>query len=187
MRYTGFNDEHPFALREVSATDFERLLWVLYPLCVLSFIVQSKLTNLTGREDPTKQPTTVEEWISVLKLSTKFQIDDVRPLAASRLHALPIDPIRKITIWDEYHLDPKLLTSSYVALCQRTEPLTLPMTMALGLKNFTKLAAARDIYHYNLGCLRCGRKVASKNRHSIAQAAVNSVFSPPLSLIKTQS
>ena len=32
MRYTGFNDEHPFALREISATDFERLLWVLYPL-----------------------------------------------------------------------------------------------------------------------------------------------------------
>ena len=32
MRYTGFNDEHPFVLREISATDFERLLWVLYPL-----------------------------------------------------------------------------------------------------------------------------------------------------------
>ena len=143
--------------------------------------MQSKLINLTRREDSTKQPTAVEEWLSVLKLSSKFQIDDVRPLAASRLHALPIDPIRKITIWDEYHLDHNLLTSSYVALCQRTEPLTLPMTMALGLKNFTKLAAARDIYHYNLGCLRCGRKVTSKERHSLAQAAVISVFSRPSS------
>ena len=141
--------------------------------------MQSKLINLTGREDATKQPTTVEEWLSVLKLSSKFQIEDVRPLAASRLHPLAIDPIRKITIWDEYHLDHNLLTSSYVALCQRTEPLTLPMTMALGLKNFTKLAAARDIYHYNLGCLRCGRKVTSKGRRSLAQAAVISVFSPP--------
>jgi hypothetical protein len=143
--------------------------------------------NLMVREDSTKQPTTVEDWLSVLKLSTKFQIDDIRPLAASKLHSLSIDPIRKITIWDEYHLDSKLLTSSYVALCQRIEPLTLQMTMALGLKNFTKLAAARDIYHYNLGCLRCGRKTTSKGRLSLAQAAVSSVFSLTPASIKTQS
>ncbi|KAK2463068.1 hypothetical protein APHAL10511_004723 [Amanita phalloides] len=165
-RYTGFDDKHPFVLREISAIDFERLLWVLYPL-----------------KDSTKQPATVEDWLSILKLSTKFQIDDIRPLAASNLHSTPIDPIRKITIWDEYHLDPKLLISSYVALCQRTEPLTLSMTMALGLKNFTRLAAARDIYHYNSGCFRCNRKTGSKERYSIAQAAVISVFLPPASPI----
>ncbi|KAF8627642.1 hypothetical protein AX15_004336 [Amanita polypyramis BW_CC] len=59
--YMGFDDEHPFVLREISATDFERLLWVLYPL-----------------NDTKKRPTTVEEWLSILKLSTKFQIDDIR-------------------------------------------------------------------------------------------------------------
>ncbi len=154
----------------------------------LSFLkMQCNLINLMVREDSTKQPTTVEDWLSVLKLSTKFQIDDIRSLAASKLHSLSIDPIRKITIWDEYHLDSKLLTSSYVTLCQRIEPLTLQMTMALGLKNFTKLAAARDIYHYNLGCLRCGRKTTSKKRLSLAQAAVSSVFSPTLSPVKTQT
>jgi hypothetical protein len=119
-----------------------------------SFVkMQSNLINSMVREDSTKQPTTVEDWLSVLKLSTKFQIDDVRPLAASKLHSLSIGPIREITIWDEYHLDSKLLTSSYVALCQRIEPLMLQMTIALGLKNSTILAAARDKYYYNLGCL----------------------------------
>ncbi|KAF8633426.1 hypothetical protein AX17_004597 [Amanita inopinata Kibby_2008] len=169
--YTGFDDERPFVLREISATDFERLLWVIYPL-----------------KDTSKQLSTVEAWLSILKLSTKFQIDEIRPLAASKLHTLPIDPIRKIAIWEEYHLDPELLMSSYVILCQRFEPLTLQMTMALGLKNFTRLAAARDIYHYNLGCLRCGRKVTAKQRQALAQAAVTGVFLPPsVSFSKSQS
>ncbi|PFH52182.1 hypothetical protein AMATHDRAFT_124347, partial [Amanita thiersii Skay4041] len=87
---------------------------------------------------------TVDAWLSVLKLTAKFQIDEVHSNAASALHTLPIDPIRKIAIWEEYRLDPTLLIPSYIALCERIEPLTLPMTMALGLKNFTKLAAARD-------------------------------------------
>ena len=138
-------------------------------------------------DDSLTKATTVETWLSILKLSTKFQIDDVRLLAASKLHILPIDPIRKITIWEEYRLDPKMVLSSYIALCQHTEPLTLPMTMALGLKNFTRLAAARDIYHHNLGCLRCGRKITSKERQSLARAAVTSIFLQPKSPTKSQS
>jgi hypothetical protein len=137
-------------------------------------------------DDSLAKATTVETWLSILKLSTKFQIDDFWLLAASKLHALPIDPIRKITIWEEYHLDPKMVISSYTALCQRTEPLTLPMTMALGLKNFTRLAAARDIYHYNLGCTRCGRKITSKERQSLAHAAVTSIFLRPNITNKSQ-
>ncbi|PFH52183.1 hypothetical protein AMATHDRAFT_119863, partial [Amanita thiersii Skay4041] len=31
-RYIGFDDAHPFVLREVSAADFEHLLWMIYPL-----------------------------------------------------------------------------------------------------------------------------------------------------------
>ncbi|KAM6502625.1 hypothetical protein JOM56_002602 [Amanita muscaria] len=161
-RYTGFDDEHPFVLHETSAADFERLLWVLLPLSDLS-----------------KQPATIEAWLSILKLATRFQMDDVRDLAAAKLNSIAIDPVRKIMIWEEYHLDPKMAISSYVALCQRIEPLTLSMTMALGLKNFTRLAAARDIYHYTLGCLRCRRKITSKERQSLAQDAVNSVFLVP--------
>lgn len=90
-------------------------------------------------------------------------------MAAARIHSSPIDPIRKIAIWEEYRLDPSLLVSSYVTLCRRVEPLTLAMTMSIGLKNFTQLAAWRDAYHYRVWC--SGRKTA-RERQVIAEEIV---------------
>jgi hypothetical protein len=124
------------------------------------------------------QPITVDDWVSILKLSTRYQIEDIRNLAVARLHALPVDPVRKIVIWEDYCLDPTLLVSSYVALCQRVEPLTLPMTMALGLKTFTKLAAARDLFHYRTG-FGCCTRLNHKEKQKIAEKVVGVVFSRP--------
>ncbi|KAF8070388.1 hypothetical protein FPV67DRAFT_1668245 [Lyophyllum atratum] len=119
----GFDDEHPFVLPEVEELDFVRLLWVLYPSNSHPFTTAK-----------------VDDWVSILKLASIYQIDDVRDLAIARLHSSQIGPIRKIAIWDKYHVDPNLLISSYVALCQRVDPLTIAMTMTIGLKQFTKLA-----------------------------------------------
>lgn len=120
----------------------------------------------------------MDDWVSILKLSTRYQIEDVRSLAVARLHALPLDPVRKIAIWEDYHLDSAHLTSSYVALCQRKEPLTLPMTMALGLKTFTKIAAARDVFHYRTG-FGCCKRLSQKDKQKIAEGVVRDVFSLP--------
>lgn len=139
-------------------------------------IVQTAL-NYFDSETRSYQTLTTDEWLSVLELASRYQIDDVHLLAVERLHALPIDPIRKIAIWEEYHLDQRLLLPSYVALCQRSEPLTLGMAMTLGLKNFTKLAAARDLYHQRLGCKSCGHS-STQGRRSLAQEIVASIFSP---------
>ncbi|KAF9460728.1 hypothetical protein BDZ94DRAFT_1265366 [Collybia nuda] len=160
-RLHGFDHNQPFVLHEVTENDFVRLLWVLYPsthqLC---------------------QPITAEDWVSILKLSTRYQIEDVRSQAMARLHALPLDPVRKIAIWKDYHLDSAHLTSSYVALCQRKEPLTLPMTMVLGLKTFTKVAAARDAFHYRIG-FGCCKQLDQKDKQRIAEEVVRDVFSRP--------
>ncbi|KDR75610.1 hypothetical protein GALMADRAFT_38208, partial [Galerina marginata CBS 339.88] len=87
---------------------------------------------------------TVDGLLSVLRLATSFQMERVRNIAMHQLRDLAIDPIRKIAIWEEFHLDPDLLLPAFATLCQRSEPLTLPMTMSLGIRNFTKVAASRD-------------------------------------------
>ncbi|GLB37347.1 hypothetical protein LshimejAT787_0403980 [Lyophyllum shimeji] len=158
MRLQGFDDEHPFVLHDVLEVDFVRLLRVLYP---------SNSRPFTAAK--------VDDWLSVLKLASVYQIDDVRELAVARLDASQIDPIRKIAIWEKYRLNPTLLIPSYVALCQRAEPLTIAMTMAIGLKNFTKLAAAREVYHERVGVGCCNRFTADK-RQSVAEEIIIQAF-----------
>lgn len=96
--------------------------------------------------------------------------------AMLQLHELPIDPIRKIAIWDEFHLDSDLLLPAYAALCQRSEPLTLPMTMSLGIRNFTKVAASRDLYRQRVGCCRCRESLGQEESQKIANEIVSVVF-----------
>ncbi|KAG5636941.1 hypothetical protein H0H81_006337 [Sphagnurus paluster] len=159
MRLCGFDDDHPFLLHDITEAEFVRLLWVLFPSNSHPFTMAS-----------------IADWVSILKLAHKYQIDDVRELAVLRLHASHIDPIRKIAIWDQYHLDTTLLTSSYVALCQRVEPLTLAMTMTIGLKNFTKLAAARDMYHQRLTSDGCCKSFTPEQKRIIAEDVVKQNF-----------
>lgn len=138
---------------------------------VNSFLGLNRLPSESG----VSKPTTVDEWLSVLKLSSKYEMDEIRQLATSHLRDLPINPIRRIAIWEEYHLNPDFLTSSYVQLCQLEEPLTLGMTMALGLKNFTKLSAAREIYQKRVGCISCARH-NHHDRRAIAEQSVAAAF-----------
>lgn len=119
----------------------------------------------------------MEEWLSILKLARKYQIEGIRELAAQHLQAMSIDPVRKITIWDAHQLDPAMLTSAYVELCKRVEPLTLDMTMALGIKKFTKVAAARDLYRQRIMACKCKRR-STKERQAVAEDIVSKLFTP---------
>jgi len=121
------------------------------------------------------KPTTVDEWLSVLRLSSKYEINESRQIAMSHLCDLPINPIRRIAIWGEYHLNPDFLIPSYVQLCQLDDSLTLGMTMALGLKNFTKLSAARETYRKRVGCVSCARH-NHYDRRALAEQCVTAAF-----------
>ncbi|KAF8963604.1 hypothetical protein BDZ97DRAFT_983750 [Flammula alnicola] len=163
----GYNDRRPLILHEVSELDFVRLLPILY---------------LEEPQSP-KKPSTIHELLSVLKLATNFQMERVRNIAMTHLHELSIDPIRKIAIWEEFHLDPDLLFPSFAALCQRSEPLTLPMTMSLGIRNFTKVAASRDLYRQRVGCCGCRKSLTVEESQAIADEIVAAVFAkrpPPI-------
>ncbi|CAA7260519.1 unnamed protein product [Cyclocybe aegerita] len=155
----GYNDRRPLVLREIAEADFICLVSLLFP----------------KESNPPKQPA-VDDMLSVLKLATSFQMDNIRTTAMNQLHSLPIDPIRKIAIWEEFHLDPDLLLPAYATLCQRSEPLTLSMTMTLGIRNFTKVAASRDYYRQRVGCCGCRKSLSVEESQAIAEEIVQIVF-----------
>lgn len=94
----------------------------------------------------------LDDQLSILKLATQFQMTSIREQAIDFLDGADIGPIRKIAIWNEYHLDQHRLLSAYVDLCTRREPIAIKDAMVLGLKMFVKLAEARDRLHAEMGC-----------------------------------
>jgi hypothetical protein len=118
----------------------------------------------------------VRELLAVLKLAAYFQMDTVITSVETQLRHLDIEPVRKIAIWDEYHLNPDLLLPSFATLCQRSEPLTLAMTMSLGIRNFTKVAASRDLFRQTVGCCGCRTSLSEEESQAIADKIVAVVF-----------
>ncbi|KAH9485604.1 hypothetical protein JR316_0002514 [Psilocybe cubensis] len=167
----GYNNKRPLILHQITEIDFVRLCSILFP----------------SPDKPAKIFHTVDALLSVLRVATSFQMERVRNIATDQLDDLPIDPIRKIAIWEEFHLDPDLLLSAFATLCQRSEPLTLPMTMSLGIRNFTKVAASRDLYRQRVGCCGCRTSLSSQESQSIANEIVSAIFvkQPPRRLDKS--
>ncbi|KAF8161357.1 hypothetical protein B0H34DRAFT_796162 [Crassisporium funariophilum] len=168
MPLVGYNDKRPLHLRDISSVDFARLLSILYP----------------SHPNTSKKQTTVDEFVAVLKLARNLQMDNVSKTVMSQLHELPIEPIRKIAIWEEFHFDPDLLLPSYATLCQRSEPLTMAMTMSLGLRNFTKVAASRDLYRQTVGCCGCRKSLSVKESQAIAEKIIATVFAKRSPLVE---
>ena len=177
LPYIGSNNQRPLILREISVVDFVSLISVLFPLYVLYFSSPfNPGLNYTRNVETPCKPLTVDELLGALKLARNFQMDEVGKTLTSLLHELPIEPVRKIAIWEEFHLDPDLLSSSYAALCQRSEPLTMAMTLSLGLWTFTKVAASRDFYRQRVGCCECRQNLSFEESQAIADEIVAAMF-----------
>lgn len=176
----GYNDRRPLVLYEVSTVDFLRLLPMLCPAYVphISYRSMSLRVTLDYRDNPDAPETThsLPQLFSILKLATRFQMDGIRHMAMLQLLALPMDPIRRIALWDEFHLDSELLLPSFATVTQRSEPLTMPMTMALGLRTFTNVAAARDLYRQRVGCCLCRKSLSEEESQAVAEDVVRIVF-----------
>ncbi|KAJ3575279.1 hypothetical protein NP233_g1205 [Leucocoprinus birnbaumii] len=160
-----FDDTHPLHLLETSSMDLEKLLQVLLPL----------------PNSPSPNLSSPEHYLSLLNIASKYHIPTITSLAAARLHTLPfpgLDPVRKIAIWDQYKLDPYLLRPSYVSLCQRDQSISLQMSLTLGIKRFTMLAAARESYREKVGCKSCGKRkgLSKKEKIKIAEEVVDELF-----------
>ncbi|KAH6908548.1 hypothetical protein BKA70DRAFT_1280152 [Coprinopsis sp. MPI-PUGE-AT-0042] len=81
-------DEKPIVLEGYKSEEFE---------CLLKILLHRSL-------EPFPPTLSKQEWLSVLKLATIWQMDKVRTIAIDRLSPLDLSPIEKIRYAREYHV-----------------------------------------------------------------------------------
>lgn len=112
--------------KDVKSDDFARLLDLLYP-----------------RTYGHVRLMTLEEWLSVLQLTTKWSFTDLRALSIRHLDALPkVSPIDKLLAGRTYDV-PHWISEAYVALCERATQLTLDECRQLSLEDVVNVNNAR--------------------------------------------
>ncbi|RPD57425.1 hypothetical protein L226DRAFT_554217 [Lentinus tigrinus ALCF2SS1-7] len=148
----GLDDDNPLHFSGISAVDFERLLWILYPTS--SNYGEWKARNL-------------DEWTSILSLATRWEFNDIRTLAIRQLQTLDgISPVDKVVLGREYEFSGRWVLSAYIALCERSEPLSIPEASRLGLETAMRIAQLREQ-------LRAGGRKSSRigGYHTLTQSA----------------
>ncbi|KAI4524617.1 hypothetical protein K525DRAFT_193578, partial [Schizophyllum commune Loenen D] len=121
------DDSTIIKLPNVSYVDFERFLSIIYP------------TSL-GKCDISIVP----EWISVLRLATRWGVASLRDLAIQELESKASDPLDKIAIAREFGLGPAWLAPAFAEICTRPERLTRAEAELLGLHSVLEVGWIRE-------------------------------------------
>lgn len=85
----------------------------------------------------------IEEWTSVLKLSTMWDFLDTRALALQNLAKTKMDLVTKVLIAKQYKIHDWLF-AGYEALAKRTSPISLSEAERLGLTTTVQLYLIRE-------------------------------------------
>ena len=117
------------------------------------------------RNIPGGDLSTVDEWSSVLALSTKWNFDTIRDLAIARLLRLA-SAIDRIVLARTYAID-EWLVPAYLELTKRSAPLSLAENMRLGMEAVTLLGHVRVQARGGLGIVKLSDASIAAN---IAQA-----------------
>jgi hypothetical protein len=84
------------------------------------------------------------DWVAVLELATRWQFDDIRVLAIKQLSSLAIDPVRKIALQHRFGIHEEWAIESYIAVCSRPAPLSVPEARLLGVDTTALVGVARQ-------------------------------------------
>ena len=79
-----------------------------------------------------------EEWISVLRLATRWKIDGIRSLAIRQLERLSLNPVDRITLAREYGINSDWVRYGSAALSRRHTPLRVEEARVMGPKRMTR-------------------------------------------------
>lgn len=166
----GSSDERPIVLPEpVKARDFKRLLKVLLP---------------TGFFGPRLPKGDYDAWISVLKLSRMWEMEDLHSLALRNLK-YPTgwkSAVEKLALALEHEIT-DWIVPGVNELARRQEPISVEDTQILGLETALKVAAVReslvtDGFRLTAGC----RTAANVDFAPI----IKEIFSPSVSTPNSQ-
>ncbi|KAI6040627.1 hypothetical protein EDC04DRAFT_1459879 [Pisolithus marmoratus] len=126
----GQSDKNPVILQGVSKTEFESLL-----------------RALMDRQHGTQKRSKLDhnQWISVLKLSTMWEFNNLRNVAIQYLDVPsgPLGPVDKFALASKYEIK-KWLLPALSALARRSEPISVEEGRCIGFENALKLAAVRE-------------------------------------------
>ncbi|KAI0629687.1 hypothetical protein C8Q77DRAFT_1025903, partial [Trametes polyzona] len=123
----GQNDANPLTFSGISAVDFERLLWVLYP-----------------SDYNTHRAKSADEWTSILSLATRWDFASVRALAIRQLQALDMAPVDRVLLAREFDIGGRWALAAYTALCERPAPLSVAEASRLGVETAAVVAQIRE-------------------------------------------
>ncbi|KAF8331245.1 hypothetical protein F5887DRAFT_1176392 [Amanita rubescens] len=125
----GLTDTQPLVLRGVEKKDFIPLLRCLYPM---QFPANSNFSL------------TLEEWQSVLKLASLYDMVDVKTLVIEEMEPLLINlPSLQIHLAKTYNIQ-KWLAPALYRLTQRAKPLDEEDARLVGLSDSLKICALRE-------------------------------------------
>jgi hypothetical protein len=102
------------------------LLYPCEPVCTAWSSTDTIAHASCSRQHDVSTPLTLEEWVSVLKLSTIYGFHSVRATTIENLTSFAADdPILKVVVAKKYDV-PNWLATGLNALAQRDEPLGFP-------------------------------------------------------------
>jgi len=125
----GTTDDVPITIPDVTCKEFEALLDFFY-----------------YRESSKEETRSLDQWVSLLSISTRFQLDRIRRRAISEIeghHPQPT-PVDKVVLAVKHSVDPWLIPA-YCDICERAEPLTDQEAEKLGAVTTARLARAREL------------------------------------------
>ncbi|KAJ3538684.1 hypothetical protein NMY22_g5068 [Coprinellus aureogranulatus] len=128
-RPEGEAEDKPIILHGIKSVDFERFMSILYPINFIDCDL-----------------TTVDEWTSVLTISSIWEFKSLRELAIDRLSRITL-PIDRIVLGNRFDLA-QWLVPAYFELCTRTEPLSLDEGEKLGMRDVIRIGQVRHQLRY---------------------------------------
>jgi len=157
----GSHDEKPFVLESVSKIDFRKLLMVIYP--------ENPVVPITLDQDG---------WISVLKLSTLWELDTIREKAVKELQKL-VDDAEKVVLGKTYRVG-DWLVEGYFTLVNRDTTLSDADVDKLGSHTAIKLFRLREEVRGSKKAYKLGYKTYVKDRvHNTFETELLEAGCPP--------
>ena len=87
---------------------------------------------------------TKENWVTILRLATRWSFPNIKELAVQKLEALDLRPAERISIYTEHGVDDERLISPYVELCKSPTIPTLADSQLIQMETLLNILQARE-------------------------------------------
>ena len=142
----GTTDDTAIAIPDVTCKEFEALLDFFYYRFVLPHRIHACLSPGYPRESTKEETRSIDQWVSLLSISTRFQLDRIRRRAISEIeaHHPQLHAVDRVVLAVKHSVDPWLIPA-YCDICERAEPLMDQEAEKLGAVTTARLARTREL------------------------------------------